>query len=205
MRAEARLPSLLALALWLFVPILEAQEPPRVETNSEDARVRAHPGFVDFAALGLFSEDDLEMHVSVKGPMLQLVAASSRESDPDLSDMLGGLLAVEVLVYEIGDGTREDLAGSLKRLAKDLEREDWATAVTLRTQEAYGFVLMQLRDGAPQGLAAMYVEKTGNAILVNIVGRIDPAQIGRLAQRFNIDFLAEGAFQPPPQPADEQP
>ena len=50
----------------------------------------------DFAAL--VGEEQNEVSISVKGPMIQLLAATTSESDPDLS-----ALAVARIHYELGE------------------------------------------------------------------------------------------------------
>ena len=49
---------------------------------------------------------------------------------------------------------------------------------------------MLLQDDTLTGLAVMGIENDDdNAIFINIVGEIDPEQLGRLSEKFNIPEL----------------
>lgn len=157
-----------------------------------------HPGFVDFSKLDLFGEDEMAVNVSVKDPMLKLVAEVTRGSDPDLADMLGRLRLIEVRVYEATDTALEVRLRKIRQIAKDLESRGWETAMTLRSGKSQGFMYLKLADGKPLGLAAAFVGEENEAVFVNIVGEIDPTQVGRLAAKFSLDELAEATQDAPP-------
>lgn len=159
-----------------------------------------HPGFVDFGKLDLFSEEELSVHVSVKGPMLTLVAEAARGSDRDLANMLSRLKLLEVRVFEVADSELESLQRKIRQIAKDLESKGWEAAMTLRSGKSQGYMYLKLSDGKPQGLAAAFLGDEDQAIFVNIVGEIDPSQVGRLAAKFSLDELAEATQTPPPPP-----
>jgi len=150
------------------------------------------PGFVDFSDLELLTDDELNIHVSVKDPLLKLVAEATRENEPELSDLLAQIKAIEVHVYSVKESLREAIWMEIRAKAKALEAAGWNPAITIRMRRERGYVFLKLVDGKPIGLAAMYIEDD-EAVLVNIVGLIDPTRIGRLASRFNIDLLGDGA------------
>lgn len=151
------------------------------------------PGFVDFNPRGVLADDDLEIHISVKSPLIQLVAEASRANDEVLADVLDKLKAVEVHVYHVADERREAVRQEISRRARDLGKLGWTEAIAIRLRGAQGSVLMRLQKQRPVGLAAMYLDDGGEAVFVNIVGEIDAAQIGRLAAKFNLDVLSQAA------------
>jgi hypothetical protein len=170
--------------------------------GAQEDDLSRHPGFVDFNPRGVLTEDDLEIRISVKSPLIQLVAAAARAGDPELADVVDKLKAVEVHVYAVDEERREAVRQDISRRARDLGKSGWTEAIAIRVRGARGSVLMRLQDapptpqGAPQaarpvGLAAMYLDDEGEAVFVNIVGEIDAAQIGRLAAKFNLDVLSE--------------
>jgi len=149
------------------------------------------PGFVDFNPRGVLTDEDLEIHISVKSPLIQLVAEASRPNDAVLADVLDKLKAVEVHVYHVADERRDAVRQEISRRAGDLGKLGWTEAIAIRLRGARGSVLMKIRGERPVGLAAMYLDDEGEAVFVNIVGEIDAAQIGRLAAKFNLDVLSQ--------------
>lgn len=152
----------------------------------------AEPGFVDFGGNAFFAEEDLDVHISVKDPMIQLVAAASRDSDPELADVLSPLKAVDVYVYKVGDNRNDDVSEEISRQAKELSGSGWSEAITIRTRAARGHVFLRMAESTAVGVAALYLDETASeAVYLNIVGAIDPLEIGRLAAKFNLDPLSE--------------
>lgn len=150
------------------------------------------PGFVDFSRQPLFDDDALAIHVSVKDPMIQLVAEATRESDPELAEVLKQLKAVEVHVFDVKEGESDAVRGDISRQAKELQKQGWTEAVSIRLRDARGNVFLRFEGKVPVGLAALYHDgKSHEAVFVNIVGRIEPAQIGRLAAKFELGLLSE--------------
>lgn len=159
--------------------------------GAQDDEISRDPGFVDFNPRGVLTDGDLEIHISVKSPLIQLVAEATRANDEVLADVLDKLKAVEVHVYNVGDERREAVRQEISRRAQDLGRLGWTEAIAIRLRGARGSVLMRLQGERPVGLAAMYLDDQGEAVFVNIVGEIDAAQIGRLAAKFNLDVLSQ--------------
>lgn len=177
--------ALLALAL-LATPAAVA---------SDATPLADQPGYVDFDGFELFSRDHLDVHISVKGPLLALVAGATRESDPELSEALGALRGVEVRAYTVTEDIRGRVHGELEELADQLRKDGWSTAMTVKVDRDYGYAMLRFAAGSsgagdPVGLVAMYLTEDNSAVLVNIVGDIDTRNVGRLARRFDLDLLA---------------
>jgi len=147
-----------------------------------------HPGFFDFTAW--VGEEQNEVAISIKGPMIRLLAGTTRESDPDLSALLAKLEAIEVGVYRVDEEQRSEWQEKIDRAAANLSRQGWAEAMTIRVERDYGHVFLKLDGDTTVGLAAMYIAEGNETFFVNIVGEIDLARIGHLASRYNLDFLS---------------
>ncbi len=147
-----------------------------------------HPGFFDFAAW--VGEEQNEVAISIKGPMIRLLAGTTRESDPDLSALLANLEAIEVGVYRVDEDQRSEWQRKIDRAASNLGRQGWVEAMTIRVERDYGHVFLKLDGDRTIGLAAMYISENNETFFVNIVGEIDLARIGHLASRYNLDFLS---------------
>lgn len=174
----------------LLGPALHATEEPTTATAVDP--LESELGFFDFESQKLFERDDLEIHISVKGPLLQLVAAASKESEPELADILRRLKGIEVRVYNLREPKRQAAEDLIVSLAGRLEREGWRSAITVQVQRDHGYAFLRYRDGEtdPEGLAALYLTDGNQAVFVNIVGSMNTAAIGSLARRFDLDLLA---------------
>ncbi|MCG8463097.1 MAG: DUF4252 domain-containing protein [Holophagales bacterium] len=170
---------------------------PAVPSGAQEAwktPAESLPGYFDLDRLELFSRDELQVHISVKGPLLRLVAGATADDEPELAAMLQKLSGVEVRVYSTGERKREKVRGILDRLAGTLSHEGWQTAITVRVERDHGYAFLRYADdgdpqGLPLGLAAMYLTDDNQAVFVNIVGQLDTATISRLARRFELDLL----------------
>lgn len=150
-----------------------------------------HPGFVALGDGSVFDADRLKVHVSIKDAMLRLVAAASKESEPELAQMIEGLRAIEVRVFEVTDDSAATVRTTIAETANRLKKRGWDPAVDIRMDNKQGFLYFRFDGDRPVGLAGMFVEAGGEAMFVNIVGEIDPTLVGKLAARFNLTVLGE--------------
>lgn len=177
------LPIVLAMAAVLATPLAAQQD------------LSQHPGFFDFSAW--VGAEQNEVAISIKGPMIRLLAGTTRESDPDLSALLDKLEAIEVGVYRVDQGDRAGWREKIDQAASRLTRQGWAEAMAIRVERDYGHVFLKLVGDRTVGLAAMYIAEDNETFFVNIVGEIDLARIGHLASRYNLDFLQDSQLSLP--------
>ncbi|MEX0601036.1 MAG: DUF4252 domain-containing protein, partial [Rhodothermales bacterium] len=78
--------------------------------------------------------------------------------------------------------------------AKELEAQGWETVVRVREEDQRVNVYMKVRDDVIAGLVVMVLEPDDEegAVFVNIVGDINPEQIGRIGRALDIDPLSNG-------------
>lgn len=160
--------------------------------SATDVPVEKHPGFVAFATEDLLADNELKVHISIKDAMLRMVAAATRESEPDLANMIRDLRAIEVVVYEIEDTQkRGHVRTTISTTSERLKRAGWEPAIDIRLEDSGGFLYFRFLDSdLPVGLAGIFLDGD-EAVFINIVGMVDPALLGRLAARFNISLLDE--------------
>ena len=173
-------------AVLMIVFVLAA--PP---VRAQDA-LRAEPGYVDFAELDGWFDAEPKLEVNVKGALLELVAEASAESNPDAHALLANLKAVQVRGF---DASREQLEMVRERgssLARSLERRGWETVVRVREDHEFVNVFVKLDGREISGLMVMVAdEMQDEAIFVNVVGDLDPKEIGRLGRTLDIDPLKD--------------
>jgi hypothetical protein len=138
------------------------------------------PGAVALEDLGAFGPDGAEVDVDLQGPMVQLVAAATAESDPEVADLLRSIRRIRVLSGAPGGewiATRD----RFERVVADLEGVGWNRIVRVREDEELVYVLVLPAGERFAGMTVLVLDGRDEVALVNIAGDIDPASIGRLS------------------------
>lgn len=184
----------LGLAPGGLVPGAFADPPP-------PASLDGVPGHVDFEALGLaarsgagVAEPDGEgegvVRIALHGPMLRLVAAATRSSEPEFSDIIDRLRGIRAEIYTPAPERVSTLRRTMTRTARRLEGQGWQTVVEIRSAEADTSFLQILTDGETvRGIAVMFLETDGSAGYVNVVGEVTADQIAAIGRMFEIEPL----------------
>lgn len=153
------------------------------------------PGFVDLVTIESWFDSEPNVVVNIKGALLNLVAEASRYEDPELADLLRKLKAIQVRGFTM---RRTDFGAVEERtadLARHLEASGWDTVVRVREVDngERVDVFVRVANDAIAGMMVMVVDSyEDETFFVNIVGEIDPAQIGRIGRTFDIDPLRDG-------------
>ena len=154
---------------------------------------KRHPGYVDFEKMGIFGGTEATIEVILKGSILNLVREATREEDPDLSDMIDNIKFIHVQVFPVDELDLTALENKIERAAKKLEKDGWEVVVRVRDkkedEQVYLYILPTKSDQIISGLVVMVISQDEEAVFINVVGDLDPAQIGKLGDTFNIDHL----------------
>lgn len=181
-----RIMQLLFLILLIFTWALPAS----AQENRQ--RPAGYVNLEDLGDLDQFFDRDALMEVNVEGALMRMVEAASRQEDPELADLLSKLYGVYVLGYQLAPVTLDDFDRLATRMGDELRDEGWTVVVRFRdvTENTHMFVL--LRGDIVSGMVVMSVEGgSDQAVFVNIVGDIDPEQIGRIGQKFQIGGMRD--------------
>lgn len=150
------------------------------------------PGFADPQKLGLKLDDEaLSVEVNLQGPLIQFVAEAAKAADPELARALAKIRSVLFRLYRTEPAERPALAGALGRTAARLEALGWQRAVWVRKEATQTYLLLQTDGTRISGLVALFLDADQQLGFINIAGEVDPAQIGRIAQRFDIGDLGD--------------
>ncbi len=168
---------LLSLALMLSISFASSAQVP--------ADVRADPGYLDLGMIESWFNQEANIEVNVQGALLNLVRSASRHEDEELADMLGKLKGVYVRGYKIDPAAVENIASRTGKLAQSLSADGWETVVRMRDEEERVDVFLRSNQNRIAGLVVMVVGED-ETIFVNIVGEIDPDDIGRIGGRVNV-------------------
>lgn len=176
--ALAGIVSLICLALLTPLPL---------RAGSADDYTKL-PGYVDFGA----AIDDVEATVEVylKGSLLVIAREAVKNDDPELGELLSKIDYIHVQVFPMRGGSSEKLMERTRQVGKQLEKKGWELTVRVREDEeqVHVYMLPGKKDDIA-GLVVMAVEEGDEAVFVNIVGNINPAEIGRIGRTFHIDSM----------------
>jgi len=148
------------------------------------------PGYVDFEALGLVDADEVNLRVSLFGPILRLVAEATRQDEPGFSELLDKLRAIRADLYDVDPDRRAALRRRTTETARMLEGRGWQTVVEVRSRTGDLSYIQTRSDGSTiSGLSVMFIDPDGSAGFINIVGDVSPEELGRLGRTFHIEPL----------------
>ena len=158
--------------------------------------LRNDPGYLDLESIeGWFSEEPW-LEVNIRGALLKLITEASKNEDPELTSLLGKLKAIEVRGYPLSPSQFKDISRRTSTLSKQLESRGWETVVRVRErtgEDEQVNIYLKTNKNVIAGLVVMVLQPDDEegAVFVNIVGDIDPAEIGRIGRKFNIDPLED--------------
>lgn len=150
-------------------------------------KLESLPGYVPIQALGLFPEDrQAEVEINLDGPLLNMVAAATRGDDPQFSSVMAGLKSIQVRAFPLKG---VDLAGLKVRIGHAihwLEERGWKATLRVRDKDQETYIYLKESAGRIEGLTLLSLDPADEAVVINIVGRIDPAQLGRISQSLHV-------------------
>ncbi len=149
--------------------------------------LKRDPGYVDLDEIEQWFDKEPVIIVSIKGALLKLVAEATRYEDPELANLLRKLKSVQVRGYRLNWKDFEEVQGRVSTLARRLESEGWDTVVRVRDDDEDVNVHVRVVDDAIAGMIVMVISPDEDeTVFINIVGEIDPEQIGRLGRKFDV-------------------
>jgi len=166
--------------------------PGRVLAENPKEDVTKHPGYVDFGTVNLFGQKAADVEIYLEQNLISMVAALARGEDPELADMLLKLKQIRVQTFAIEPQQLEQIEKKTQEMSGKFESQGWAPLVKMRDRRegSQTYVYMKWKDDKMQGLVVMNVDsKDDEASFVNLVGEIDPEQLGKLQRKFDIHGL----------------
>lgn len=168
---------LFPLLIGLLAPITSAQTIP-----------------LDVRTLDSYFDREAKVEVNLRGSLLRLAVEATRESEPEVAEIVDGLNAVTVRIYEL-TSARETLSSRLSTIGDSFEDAGWFTFVRVRgDEEDPEDVWIYVREDGDSfgGMAVMALDHADEEVaFILIDGLIDPEQVGRLSARFGGPDLDE--------------
>jgi hypothetical protein len=151
--------------------------------------LESQPGYVPIEKLDLFPPDKVSIEINLEGPLLHMVAAATKD-DPAFSAVMAGLKSIKLQVFPLKGEDAGATKAKIERAAKWLEARGWQSTMRVRDQGQETYIYLKETGGKVDGLTLLSFDPKDEAVVINIVGRIDPAQIGSIAQTLHVKVPA---------------
>jgi len=152
-------------------------------------KLESQPGYVPIEELGLFPRDKLEVEINIGPPLLRMIAAGTKQDDPGFSAVMDGLKSIQVQVFPVKGADTAALKTRIDRAVHWLEGHGWKSTVRVRDQVEETYIYLKQTGDRIEGLTLLSLDPKDEAVVINIVGRIDPAELGRLGQNLHVPQL----------------
>jgi hypothetical protein len=156
---------------------------------AQEDSLKDYPGYVDFGELSnVFGEPSVQ--ISVGESLLGLVGSLSASEDPEAAELFKRLNGVRVNVFET-DSMAVGAIDLVKDVSSRLSEQGWESVVTVNSDDEQVRVFMLINDGQVEGITVMAVEET-EAVFVNVIGSINPEDLGKVMDNFDIEIGGHG-------------
>lgn len=153
-----------------------------------DEALKGQPGYVDFGDLSALDGGEPTVEISLGGALLGFLSAATRAEDQELADTLGKLRSIRVNVFEVAPENLEQARARADAVSRELEARHWEPAVVVKAKDKAIRMYLKMVQDRVAGMAIMIIGPDSEAVFMNIVGEIDPAQLGRVASKFGVSI-----------------
>jgi len=146
-------------------------------------------GYVNFANLDA-DYGEPKVMINLNKTMLGFISKINM-SDPEASELISKLKAVRVQIYNMTDNDQPAL-DLIAKVSEDIKTKSWLPIVSVNDNEEKVRIFTKITDDVMDGLMVMVINSSEEreereAVFINIVGEIDPAQINKVTESLNID------------------
>lgn len=152
---------------------------------AQEDELKTMPGYVAFESLDeVYGEP--RVRVNVGGFLLSLMSKAAK-NDPEAAAVLEGLEGVRINVYSTG-GEVAPAIDQLQNAKNMLSNQNWEPIIQVNEDRQNVQVFIKANGEGVQGLTVMAVD-ADDAVFVNILGSIDPENLGAIMDQFDVDLL----------------
>lgn len=154
-----------------------------VAAMAQEDELKDLPGYIDFGHLSsVYGEP--KVRINIGSFLLGFVAAAAKE-DPEVADIMKGLEGVRISIYSTGGEVAPALE-HLTQVRNMLQDQNWEPIVQVNEGEEQVQIFMKADGEGMQGLTVMAVDGE-EAVFLNILGSIDPDNLSKVMDQFDVD------------------
>ena len=151
---------------------------------AQEDELKSLAGYVDFGDLSA-TYGEPKITINLGGTMLNFVGMMSSSESPETSEMISKLKGIRVQIYTLDENTdaARDQFGKTK---SSLKSSGWEPIVQVNEDDEQVLVYMKMIEGHMEGMTVMVVDEE-EAVFVNIIGQLNPAELGKVMDSFDVD------------------
>lgn len=147
---------------------------------------RSSAGYADLDSMGVF-DTDRTLNISLGRLVLKIAARVSDEDDPETAAILRDLKGVRIRIYEI-ERNPEKVAQRINFMSKKLQEDHWSPVALIRDDDGETMhMLMKTNKDHIAGITLLMSDGDSEAMVVNLMGEIDPRNMGGVMGALDID------------------
>jgi len=181
----------IALVMLIFASmVMIAQPQTGQDKNLTPTATPKPPGYVDMSEKNIFVNAKSKVEINLETPILQILKATTQESDAEFSQLLDSINLLHVQVFEVQEAISRETSDKVSELVKSLkEKEGWSSMVQVNENGKTVNILMKIVDARFRGLS-LFVVDNKEAVFINIVGDMDAQKFGRQIGKLTGKFLS---------------
>ena len=141
-------------------------------------------GYVDFGDLSA-TYGEPKITINLGGTMLNFVGMMSSEESPETSELISKLKGIRVQMYAI-DENADAAKTQFSKVKGDLKSSGWEPIVQVNEEDEQVLIYMKMDGENMEGLTVMVVDEE-EAVFVNIIGQLNPAELGKVMKSLDVD------------------
>lgn len=141
-------------------------------------------GYVDFGDLSA-TYGEPKITINLGGTMLNFVGQISSSESPETSELISKLKGIRVQIYSIAENT-EAATNQFGKTKKLLKSSGWEPIVQVNDDAEQVLVYTKMTGGNMEGMTVMVVDNE-EAVFVNVIGQLNPAELARVMNKFDVD------------------
>ena len=152
---------------------------------AQEDELKDLPGYVDFGDLSA-TYGEPKITINLGGTMLSFVGMMSASESPETSDLISKLKGIRVQIYETDENV-DAAKNQYNKVKGQLKSSGWEPIVQINEDDEQVLVYMKMDGGNMEGMTVMVVDGE-EAVFVNIIGQLNPAELGKVMESFDVDL-----------------
>lgn len=181
--------TLRSLAIAVALVCLTSVAGPPASLAQSDS-VTSDPGYVDLSRFTDALDMRPNVEVTIQGALLDMVRSrAAREEDSAAAGLMRNLRSIQMRGFPTQNIATADYTDLLDRFSDDLLDSGWERVMHVRDEGEDVSLFMRYDDEEVSGLTMMMSDPSDDRLLfINIVGRIQPDELGTLMGGAGVEF-----------------